>query len=76
MSIAEAAAEVAKIDMVFTTLYETPASYAMLKTLLVSHRVIGVQVHDTRLVSVMQAHGLTEIVTFNLGITIIHPDKV
>ena len=49
----EAATEVAKNPL--RELRE-PASYAMLKTLLVSHEVIGVQVHDTRLVSVMQEH--------------------
>lgn len=51
LSIAEAKAELAKIDMIFTILYETPVSYGALKILLTSHNVIGVQVHDTRLVS-------------------------
>jgi predicted nucleic acid-binding protein len=45
--------------------------------------VIGVQVHDARLVSVMKAYDIRQIVTFNTGdftryagIEPIHPDKV
>jgi predicted nucleic acid-binding protein len=51
--------------------------------LIVANRVNGVQVHDARLVAVMMAHGIRQIVTFDMGdfrryaaIEAIHPDKI
>jgi predicted nucleic acid-binding protein len=35
------------------------------RTLLVSHSVSGVQVHDARLVAAMRVHGVKQILTFN-----------
>ena len=31
------------------------------------HSVLGKQAHDTRLVALMEAHGLTHLLTFNAG---------
>lgn len=41
------------------------AGYEEWKRLIVTHRVSGVQVHDTNLVAAMIAQGITHIVTFN-----------
>ena len=50
------------------------------ETLVVSLGVVGVQVHDTRLVALMQTHGVTHILTLNeadfarfAGITALDP---
>ena len=50
---------------------------------MITNRVVGVQVHDTRLVAVMKTYGVTQIVTFNVndftrfsGIDVTHPDKI
>ena len=82
-SIEEAQNELTKIEGFFQILCETPASYATWKTLLITNRVMGVQVHDTRLVAVMRAYGAAQIVTFNVedftrfsDIEVIHPDKI
>jgi predicted nucleic acid-binding protein len=51
--------------------------------LVVAHGVLGVQVHDARIVASMLAHGLTHLLTFNVQdyhrydeITAIHPQAV
>jgi predicted nucleic acid-binding protein len=65
----------------FSTLFETPESHAIWHELLLKYRVQGVAVHDTRLASVMLAHRISRILTFNTrdfdrfdGIEAIHPD--
>jgi predicted nucleic acid-binding protein len=51
--------------------------------LVTTHDVKGKKVHDARLVAVMQAHGATHLLTFNIdgfksysGITLVHPSDV
>ena len=66
-TIEEAREELTKLEGFFEILSESAVSYAAWKTLLVTHRVSGVQVHDARLVAVMQAHGLISILTFDTG---------
>jgi hypothetical protein len=65
------------------TLYRSsrccPTSWERLVT---THRVIGSQVYDARLVAAMMAHGVGRILTFNAGdfasygIEVIHPSAV
>jgi predicted nucleic acid-binding protein len=81
-SIEEARDEVSKLEEFFEVLHEGAASYAAWKSLVIDHRVSGVQVHDARLVAVMKVHGIRQIVTFNAGdftrypgIDVIHPDN-
>ncbi len=82
-TIEEAQAEVIRIESFFQILSENEESYARWKSLLVEHRISGVQVHDARLVAVMKVHGLTRIVTFNVtdfdrfpGIETVHPNEI
>jgi predicted nucleic acid-binding protein len=82
-SIEETRDELAKLEDFFEVLPENPASYAAWKELIVENRVSGVQVHDARLVAVMKAYNIRQIVTFNTsdfvryaGIEPIHPDKI
>ena len=82
-TIEEARDELAKIEGFFRVLCESPASYRTWKALLIANRVMGVQVHDTRLAAVMKIHGISQIVTFNVSdfarfseIEAVHPDKI
>jgi predicted nucleic acid-binding protein len=82
-TIEEAQGELAKIEDFFQILSENAASYATWKTLLITNRVSGVQVHDARLVAVMKTYGVAQIVTFNVtdfarfpDIEAVHPDKI
>lgn len=81
-SISETAAEVGKIEAVFTLLPDAPAVYVEWKRLVTKHNVQGVQVHDTRLVASMNVHGVNQLLTFNtadfarFGVTLLHPASV
>ena len=44
---------------------DPPAIYQEWERLVVQNAVIGVNVHDARLVAAMLVHGLTHILTFN-----------
>lgn len=70
-------------ERVFTVLDETPAVYPEWRCLVVSHSVMGVQVHDARIVAVMNVHGVTHLLTLNgldfsryAGITCVFPDQI
>jgi predicted nucleic acid-binding protein len=82
-SIEEGRTELGRLEAFFEVLHENTGSYAVCKTLIVENRVSGVQVHDARLVAVMKAHRIHQIVTFNTrdftryaGIEAIHPDTI
>jgi len=71
------------IERVFTILEEPPAVYPEWRRLVVGHSVMGVQVHDARIVAVMNVHGITHVLTLNAsdfsryaGITCVAPDEV
>ena len=49
----------------FTFLGDTGSVFAHWRTLVQSHRIVGKRAHDTRLVAVMLAHGVTHLLTFN-----------
>jgi predicted nucleic acid-binding protein len=67
LSIRRTVAELDMIERVLTVLPDTPAVYPQWKRLVVSHNVLGVKVHDTRLVAAMHVHGLDRILTFNVA---------
>ncbi|MFO0805333.1 MAG: hypothetical protein U0791_19690 [Gemmataceae bacterium] len=63
-------------------LYEDAKSYTEWRRLVHTHAVRGKQVHDAKLVALMQANGLTHIMTLNgadfaryPGLVIIDPTK-
>ena len=74
--------EVETLERVLTFLPDSLATYAEWKRLVVQHGVIGVKVHDARLVAAMNVHGVARILTFNTsdfvryGIEVAHPDLV
>lgn len=53
------------IERGFPRLDEPPAAYPNWRKLVVAHQVQGKQVHDARLVALMQAHGITHVLTLN-----------
>jgi predicted nucleic acid-binding protein len=46
-------------------LTDSPAVHEEWRKLLVTHSVLGVQVHDARLVAAMRVHGVKRMLTFN-----------
>lgn len=75
--------EVEKIESLLMLLPDTPAVYAEWKRIVVEHNVSGVQVHDARLVATMKTHGVTGLLTFDVGdfsrysgIEVTHPKAI
>lgn len=67
----------------FPMLDERPQIFAEWLQLVKQYSVKGKQVHDARLVAVMQAYGLTHLLTFNGAdferypmITVVHPAQI
>ena len=76
-------AALAGLEGYFEILPETLESYALWRSMLTRHAICGVQVHDARLASVMIAHNVTRMVTFNTAdfarfpeIEAVHPSGV
>jgi predicted nucleic acid-binding protein len=53
------------LERILTILADHPTSYRLWRRLVVTHAVQGRQVHDARLAALMQAHGITHILTLN-----------
>ncbi|MFO0848590.1 MAG: PIN domain-containing protein [Gemmataceae bacterium] len=62
-----AAAIAATFEASFPLLDETPAVYPAWRVLADAMGVVGKQVHDARLVAVCHVHGVTHLLTFNVG---------
>ena len=65
LSIADVDRRLRVIARLFRVIPDSPAAYPTWRGLLVAHGVSGVQVHDARLVALMQVHGITHILTLN-----------
>jgi predicted nucleic acid-binding protein len=75
--------EIERLLNLFLFLEDTPDIFTHWRKLVLQHVVNGKQVHDTRLVAVMLAHGISQLVTFNASdfsryplITLIEPDSI
>lgn len=81
-SVALTLSEVEKIERVLTVLPDSPAVYGEWKRLVAQHGVMGVKVHDARLVAMMNVHGIRRILTFNTddflhyGVEAVHPSSL
>jgi predicted nucleic acid-binding protein len=80
LSIAETNRRLTILESVFSVLAEPPTTYQLWRSLVVTHAVHGKQVHDARIVAVMQALGITHVLTLNdadfaryAGITAVTP---
>ena len=74
-----------RAEQFFPLLPDLPAVYAKWRELVVNYGVLGVQVHDAKLVATMIVHGVTHILTFNtedfsryapIGIVAVDPETV
>jgi predicted nucleic acid-binding protein len=65
--VATVQGEVEKIERLLTLLPDSPLAYVEWKRLVSRYGVMGVQVHDARLVALMTVHGLQRMLTFNTG---------
>jgi predicted nucleic acid-binding protein len=83
LSIAETDRRLRLLERIVSILPDSPAVYAIWRNLVVTLGVVGVQVHDTRLVASMQANAVTHIMTLNgadfgrfAGITALDPNTL
>lgn len=83
LSIFEADEEVRRIEHVFSLLPDNDAIYREWRSIVVTHSVSGVQVHDAHLVAAMRSHRVTHLLTLNerdftrySGIISVHPGAV
>lgn len=67
LSTAGAASLAATFESSFPLLEETPAIDPAWRAIADALGVIGKQVHDARLVAICHAHGVTHLMTFNVG---------
>ena len=65
LDLAETGHRLGMIEAGFTLITEPPGLYPIWRQLVVTHSVRGKQVHDARLAALMQAHGISQILTLN-----------
>jgi predicted nucleic acid-binding protein len=74
--------EINKFLELFPLLPETPTVFEEWLRQVTERKVVGKRVHDARLVALLNTHGITHLLTFNLGdfkdfgITAISPDEI
>ncbi len=80
LSITETSQRLRLLERIIRLIPDAAAAYPIWRGLVVSLGIQGVQVHDARLVALMQAHGVTHILTLNAadfsrfsGITAVDP---
>ena len=83
LTTAQAQVELARIKRFFRFLPDTPTVYDEWEKLVVQHAVSGKNTYDARLVAAMNAHGIRELLTFNVAdfrrypsITVMSPANV
>ena len=76
---------VSEIERFAEVLPDSAESFKIWRRIVVEHAVVGIRVHDARLVEGMVAHKITQIVTFNVmdftrftaaGIEAVHPESM
>jgi predicted nucleic acid-binding protein len=65
LSITETAASVEYLETTMTFLPDNDLVYSNWRRLVMANNVRGVQVHDARLAAIMQAYGISHILTLN-----------
>jgi predicted nucleic acid-binding protein len=83
LPVARAAAEVDAIERGMRLLPDTENVYREWRSIVLTHRVSGVQVHDARIAAAMLVHGISHILTLNArdfarypGVRAAHPSEV
>ncbi len=79
----ETEANVREIERSFAFLPDNETIYREWRRIVQKYAVRGIQVHDARLAATMYAHGITNILTFNVSdfsrfehLNAIHPSQV
>ncbi len=67
MTVAQADADLARLETQFPMLPDTLRVYQEWRQLITRYGVVGVRAHDTRLVASMLTHGVTHMLTFNIA---------
>lgn len=72
-----------QLERLFEILHDSDHTFSIWRELVVTHSVSGVKVHDARLVATMIAHGIPQILTFNVTdfsrfdrILAVHPQDI
>jgi predicted nucleic acid-binding protein len=80
LSLTETTSRLSVLEGMFGVIHETRQSYHLWRRLVTSLAVQGKQVHDARLVAILQSHGVDRILTFNTadftrypGLTVLDP---
>jgi predicted nucleic acid-binding protein len=83
LSAVEAQARLDEFQKLFTLKTDRPEIYAEWKQLVTQHSVMGKPAHDARIAAAMKVHGITHLLTFNVGdfkrfqqITVVSPTEV
>jgi len=83
LSIQDAAKKLRLVERLVEFSPDSLAAFQEWKRLVVAHSITGIQVHDARIASAMNAYGISHILTFNgndfkrfSGITVIDPKSV
>jgi predicted nucleic acid-binding protein len=83
LSVAEADRRLRVLEQLVQLLADLPSAYPIWRQLIVTHSVPGKEVHDARLVALMQAHTISHMLTLNAadfrrypGITPIEPSSL
>jgi predicted nucleic acid-binding protein len=83
LSIAETNQRAQLIESTFTLLPDNEQIHGEWRRLVVTHSVVGVKVHDARLVAAMHIHGVPHLLSLDAhdfarypGITVIHPREI
>jgi predicted nucleic acid-binding protein len=67
LAVVDAEAKATAFEATFPLLAETPDIFPAWKALVCALGVVGKQVHDARLVAVCHVHGVSHLLTFNVG---------
>jgi predicted nucleic acid-binding protein len=80
LSLRQTDSRLQRVERKFSILAELQTTYRTWRRLVVTHCVMGKQVHDARIVATMMSHGISHILTLNVadfqrypGITVIDP---
>jgi predicted nucleic acid-binding protein len=65
LDVAQAERRLRLIERIVSVLPEPAGLYSRWREIVLSHRVLGVQVHDAKLVAAMILHGILRILTLN-----------
>ena len=83
LSIRQTEVEVSRLKSLFALVPDTPEIFSEWERIVLQYQVSGKQVHDARLVAAMKVHGLSSLLTFDVGdfkrfteITVVNPRDV